>query len=54
MSQMLGGNLSPAALSLPTLDLKVHMIRVTCNNCKEVLCGISPMGEVSCLYRRQS
>jgi hypothetical protein len=51
ISQLLSGDLSPSILELPNLDLKVNIIRVSCQNCIRLKCGgVSmeyPLGELS-------
>jgi len=38
VSSLLSGNLEPEELRLPTLDLKVNIIRVNCEQCANVPC----------------
>jgi hypothetical protein len=45
VTEMLRGSMSPAVLSPSTLDLIIKIIHVTCKDCSEWRCGISPMGE---------
>lgn len=38
VSSLLSGNLTPADLRLPTLDLKVNIVRVNCQQCASLPC----------------